>query len=510
MREVEIKLKALPQDLPKIKQALLVMAGNAEERGTKLVSTYFDTPDLSLLRQEKVLRVRRDGSDFIQTVKAGNGNGTDLLTRGEWEDPVAGEAIDLTAPNTSRHLASVAGEQLLPLFTTVVDRTVITWAADGATTIEAALDSGTIRAIGNAAAEPVCEIELELKRGEPAALYDMALRLLDTAPLRFSTVAKSERGYRLATGGGLAPEGEARHAGPIRLSPDMTAEAAFQAIGRNSLIQILGNEEAVLAKDSEGIHQMRVGLRRQRSALKTFRSLLPVEDYRWASRELKWLADALGDARNWDVFEQSLLRPVLEAHPGQAALKRLAKVCRRRRQEEFEKAREVVQSPRYTAALLRLARWFDTCGWRGRGASEASPQLLSPVTAVASGLIEARMGKVLKKSRRFASRDADERHELRIACKEIRYTMEFMGSLYAADKVDAFLGRLKPVLEILGHANDVAVVRGLLKAVKTPGHRPSNDRAGRLVVRWHKRSLAQQEGKLRKRVARLRRAAPFW
>lgn len=506
--EVEIKLAARPQDLPKLKQALLTISAKGEERNASLHSTYFDTPELELLRQEMVLRVRRDGPDFIQTVKTGRANGgADLLSREEWEDRVTAEAVDLGAPNTGPQLAFVAGTELRPLFATNVSRIVIMLEPNAATSIEAAIDTGEIRALGGSAADPVSEIELELKRGETAALYDVALRLLDVAPLRFSLITKAERGYRLANGGG-APE--PRFARDVTISPEMTVEAVLQTIGRHSIAHILGNEPAVLAQVPEGNHQMRVALRRLRSMLGTLRPVLPPEHYNWANGELKWLADSLGNARNWDVFMLTLLKPVAEALPRDEELKRLAEACARRRQEEYEKAREAVLSPRFTATILRLARWFETRAWRDQPVSEDSARLVGPITAVATELIEERMRKFLKRSRHFGRLDEVERHELRIACKKLRYTIEFLGSLYDPEKVEMFLKRLKPIQEDLGNANDVAVAHGLLETLKAPQLRRSIDRAGGLVLGWHQRGLADRELKLKKHLAGLRRAEPFW
>src|SRR3546814_11238227 len=63
----------------------------------------------------------------------------------------------------------------------------------------------------------------------------------------------------------------------------------------------------------EGIHQMRVAVRRFRSVLSAVRPMLPEEHHRWTLDELKRLSAALGPARNCDVFAASLLAPVQSA-----------------------------------------------------------------------------------------------------------------------------------------------------------------------------------------------------
>ncbi len=77
-------------------------------------------------------------------------------------------------------------------------------------------------------------------------------------------------------------------------TPRMTAGAALRRIVRSCLEQILGNEAAALAGMPEGVHQMRVGVRRLRAFLSAFAPLLP-SDYRsWMSNELRWLGEILG------------------------------------------------------------------------------------------------------------------------------------------------------------------------------------------------------------------------
>lgn len=508
MLEVEIKLTALPPDVPKLRQALLEISGRTDPRASMLVTTYFDTPDLALLHQGKILRIRRDGPNFIQTVKADNVSGTIFLARNESEDPVPSGEVFFGAPNTGEHLASIAGKELQPLFTVEVERTTIMLELNAATTVEAVIDQGGVRAVSNGAFETVCEIELELKQGEPSALYDVALRLLDAAPLRLSTITKAERGYRLAKGGAARPL--ARHAGSAILTPDMTVEDALLAISRSSLLHILDNEAAVLARIPEGLHQIRVALRRLRSVLSAFRSMLPEDHYRWVSGETKELADALGDARNWDVLALSLLPPAIAALPAGEELASLSKACARRRQEEFERAREAVLSPRHTQALLRLAHWFESRAWRDQPDSGGPVQLASPVTAIAPRLMEERMCAFLKKSRHLDRLDEQGRHKLRIASKKLRYMIEALGSLYKARQTNPFLLRLKPIQEILGHANDVAVARRLLKTVTGPGSRRSLGYASGLVLGWQSRGLADQEKELGNHLARLRNTKPFW
>src|SRR6185437_1757555 len=97
----------------------------------------------------------------------------------------------------------------------------------------------------------------------PAALYDVALKLVEVAPLRLALRSKAERGYRLAAGEVSAPK--AVHAAPLDLDGQMSGEEALRRVGHACVAQLLGNEAAALAGQPEGIHQMRVAVRRFRA-----------------------------------------------------------------------------------------------------------------------------------------------------------------------------------------------------------------------------------------------------
>ena len=94
---------------------------------------------------------------------------------------------------------------------------------------------------------------------------------------------------------------------------DKAVEAALERIGRRCLTHLLSNEQAALAGEPEGIHQMRVAVRRLRSALSALKRPLQKKHYRWASEELRWLAHTLAPVRNLDIFAACLVHPVTHA-----------------------------------------------------------------------------------------------------------------------------------------------------------------------------------------------------
>jgi inorganic triphosphatase YgiF len=506
--EVELKLAAPAADLPELQRALVAMARESASSCCRLVSTYYDTPDLALKRQGMTLRVRERGGRFIQTVKTGDLAGGDFLSRGEWEDELTENRPDPGAARSGEHLPEGVGAGLQPRFATDVTRTTVALEPAPATRIEAAIDQGEIRVAGGNEAEPISEIELELRSGDPAALYDVALRLLDVAPIRIEPRSKSERGYRLGDGTGAASA--VVHAEPVALDPMMTVEEALQEIGRACLAHLLHNEAAALAREPEGVHQMRVAVRRIRSAISAFKKLLPAADRRWISSELGWLAEILGSARNLDVLATDLLTPARAALSQEPRIPDLAAAIDAARRAAYEQVERAIFSERHASGMLRLSHWFEARAW-SEDPARRSALLTSPIGELAPHLLDRRWRELRKRSKRFSRMTARERHQLRIAAKKLRYTIELLGSLFDHDELQRFVKRLKRLQDDLGYANDVRVARDILPALSAQTvPRSSVAGVGARLLEWHEKALARGEGELRKRLRRLNRAAPFW
>ena len=158
------------------------------------------------------------------------------------------------------------------------------------TLVELALDQGELRR--GHAGEPISEIKLMLKAGDPAALFDFALQLQDKVRLRVANLSKAARGYAL-----VAPQPSMGvKAGAVELASEMTVDQGFRAVVSNCAAQMQDNESGVVgSNDSESVHQMRVGMRRLRSALGLFAKWAPLPVV--LQGELEWLAGELGAAR---------------------------------------------------------------------------------------------------------------------------------------------------------------------------------------------------------------------
>lgn len=512
--EIELKLRVSAEDLPRLRNSSLFLAPGAGGGVTRtLESVYFDTADLRLRRKHTTLRVRKQGRHYVQTIKSDIEARGGALRRDEWESPLASAVPDVAAISAKAadgRLGRLGSSDLRPVFASHIKRTIrrIGTNADSAgAAIEIAFDEGEIRT-PEGAAVPVSEIELELKSGDPRALYDLALALSEIAPLRIENRSKAERGYALL-------DGEARHpvhAAPIELSPDMTVERALDTIIRQCLDHLADNEALVLqANDSIALHQMRVALRRMRSALSVFRSLLPSDQYAFFVGEMKWLTGILGAAREWDVFLADLVGPVRAHFDQDASLSALDRAAGERREAAYASAGEAILSSRYTILLLKIGAWLEGKGWRQQPISEHSAMLLSPVVGVAERLLAKRRKRALKHGTHFSRQTTAQRHELRIALKKLRYATEFFRSLYDRKAVQRYLGRLTELQAALGHLNDVASATALVGRLNGRSGTSSEwgDAAGK-VIGWHARDLREFAPRLTEDWRAFARAPAFW
>ena len=509
MLEVELKLASAADDLRQLEQALLKMSGDRPPQRTTLTNTYYDTAAGGLKRNGLVLGVRQQNGRYTQTVNREAAGGEVPFARSDWEDIIEGEWPDLRAPNSGAHLLEAVGEtKLSARFTTVMRRTLFILEPDESTEIAGTVDEGEIRAAESEHTEPIYEVGLLLKHGDPAALYGTGLRLLEIAPLRIEAWSKAERGYRLLESPDAKPH--AQHLLPLELKPEMTVEESLRHIGQASLSSLLRNEPAALADVPDGVHQMRVAVRRLRSVVTTMKRILPPEQYKWVSGQMKWIAGVLGPPRNWDVFFSSLLAPLRSVSLSEQNLGELCRVTEQERRSAHEGANAAIRSPQYTAALLRLLQWFASCSWRNQPVSEKSAQLMAPIGTLASSLIGRQYKKVKTVADGFDQLTPQQRHEFRIAVKKLRYTIEFLENLYDTQEVAEFVRSLKPLQDDLGYANDVRVANELLGGLRVSDCAVTIARAAGVVLGWHDRGLADFDRKLRKHMRRFRRARPFW
>ncbi|HEX8193841.1 MAG TPA: CHAD domain-containing protein [Allosphingosinicella sp.] len=446
-REIELKFEAAPGA-----RNLILDTGvldGAKARRTRQETIYFDTKSGSVRRRGFSLRIRRSGKKWVQTVKHRTDSPAGLFSRDEWEVEVRGPELDFDAVDKTplgRFLTPSLRKKLRPFVRTSFERT--TWRLSrGASRIDVTLDEGEVAAGGSEM--PIVELELELGRGDRDALFELAEQVGRVVPLRLGVLSKAERGFGIADG----RFDKAAKAEPVRLTGDMKVCDAFAAAAHSCLRHFRLNEPLVLARrDAPALHQARVAVRRLRSALSLFRPVISDWEYERMREDLRWLAGALGEARNLDVLLARL--PSRKVRRGSAAK------IERAREAAYDKVLEVLDSARSRRLMLDLIRWFETGGWRARR------RATKPLEGFAAEQLARRWTRVLKRSSDLAGEDAETLHRLRLDIKKLRYSAEFLSGVWAdragQAKAKAFIDALADLQDRLGELNDAETARDLV------------------------------------------------
>jgi triphosphatase len=514
--EIEIKLRGEPVSLKRVFSGAPIRDRATGRAATKrLDNVYYDTADQRLRARGLAFRVRKDGRRYYQTLKSNDAEGL-AAYRGEWQNPLRTAEPNLALMPEGGRAAlddAVDPDDLRPVFATRVRRTVqrveTTDHAGRSSLIEAALDFGGIEA--NGAELPIAEVELELLEGSPETLYALALELDALAPLRLETRSKSARGYALAAG---APPAWHK-AEPAALEADATVDQAIQVILRNCLQHWCVNEPAALdGSDAEGVHQMRVAIRRLRSAFSVFGRLIDPAQRARLSNAAKTIVSGLGLARDWDVFLAELLAPVRASRPDDAGLARLAAAAEAARQKSYAQARSAIETRSYTRYVLQLARWIEASGWRDQPTQRGLAWLDRPIVEFATHVLGKRQRKALARGQDFAQLSAEERHGLRIALKKLRYATEFFEAIYPKRHSSPYLAALKDLQDGLGHLNDVAVAQRLIDSLvgewNGSADGDSLQRAAGLVLGWHAHGVVDREPGILGAWQEFAEHPPFW
>ena len=200
--EVELKFRLSPQYSVDIEQLQLLKDFSViKPIKQRLYSIYYDSPDFTLQKNRVALRVRKVGSLWIQTIKSGGTIQDGLHQHNEWENPITDDNPDFSQIPDQSIKDFFAEEKLRrslqPIFVTDFYRTTYLLEPEQGFELELCLDEGKI--IANQRAQPICEIELELKSGNTSQLLQFAEKLQRNCPFPLipENTNKAMRGYTL-------------------------------------------------------------------------------------------------------------------------------------------------------------------------------------------------------------------------------------------------------------------------------------------------------------------------
>ncbi len=310
----------------------------------------------------------------------------------------------------------------------------------------------------------------------------------------------------------------ARKAGIWVLPGEATAGEAFLRILEHCRSHILANLPAVLqSHEVEGVHQLRVALRRLRVALLAFGADFRTPELDALRLRAKVLAAGLGPARDMDVFLDELMAPAQADAGLPEAFALLRARAAARREAAWQSAVTTASSLAFHSFVHDLTQAISHRAWYAQGADEDRlSRFDQPVRLLADRQLAHYFRKAKKRARKLQNLNEAERHQLRIALKKLRYTLEFFSSLYDPKMVKPFVRRLSLMQDVLGSLQDLAVARRILNdLVEAASEQQAPDQgalrfAAGTVYGWHleRANAARSEAKLRWK--RLAKTEPFW
>lgn len=483
-REIELKLTGDAGELERLVDwAATRWRTLAPPTVSRVRTIYYDTPQLTLAAAGMAARLRQDGDRWLLTLKtaaadrsaadgnAANGNaaggaggafspgplaagpgaaGSIAAVRREWEIPLNGP--DCSPAMIEQAAAGLApaglADSLAPRFETAVTRTRLLLAPADGVAVEVAVDRGAATTADAQAV--ISEIELELKQGPVAALYDMALDLLGRAGLRLSSESKADLGLRLLTG--RAPRAVAAPSlGLSRLlDADEARRSALRAAARHLLVNL---SAAADHDDAAAMAEMHTALRRLRTALRPPGGVAPDPETVGLLQDRRRLAARLSDAPGWERLIARLRSAPPAASGGKAsslfpAGAELLQAAAAMRRDAGEAAARSLRAPRFNAFMLTLARRGETGGPAFYGERGASA-----VDAAAAQLTRLSQ-RCRKPAAAAATGDVDAAGRLRRRLRRLRDAAEAARGLFPAGPVNGFIESFAPLLERLEAAHD--------------------------------------------------------
>jgi triphosphatase len=446
-REVELKFVVPPPSRVAMSRELR----SNPCRTRRVQSIYYDTADDSFEAHGQSVRLRKEGQRWVQTAKA---SASDPLCRLEHNvRVVAPRGRRSPEPDLALHDDTPVGVALRTTLSAIyqkrgdavlverfrvdISRMSRIESGDG-TRIELALDTGSV--LAGARSVAICEFEMKMMAGSAVDFIRQASVWSSGKGLWLSTLSRSEQGFRLAHGNS---EGRPVRAIEAVVESNVDTAGFLASTLASCILQILGNasEIAAGALDEQFVHQLRVGLRRIRTALRELGTLVPGVDPEWeevfarAFRELGTHRDAV------------MIVPAIRAEMLAAGLECVGEPTSA---QTMRTPQAVVRDDEFQRTLLAILAFChsgsraDTSYRRGRKALQTKvARLLKSLHATLS-----------RDAGRFSSLSPAHQHRVRKRLKRLRYLSEFAAPLFDADRVRRYLGSWRQAQDALGEFID--------------------------------------------------------
>ncbi len=462
MEEVEAKFVLPDEEALQRLQAAETLTGYAlsESRVEQVQDTYLDTADGALLVAGYALRQREGEDGVLVTLKGLGGACGGIHRRVELEARLASAAPPAgwpTGPLRAEVLA-LAGEAPLVPFLTLCQERHVRRVEQGERAV-ALMSLDRVRGTAGKEVFEVREAEIELlPAGSEGDLAALAAALRDEWGLAPQPRSKFERallafGKRLLKGPGLEAD-------------DSMAEAARKTLRFHYRLMLFNEPETRRGEEPEALHDMRVAVRRMRTALQVFGDYLDQRQLKPLTRALRRTGRALGAVRDLDVFWEHV-QSYLETLPPaqQARLEPLYAAWRARREAARQEMLAYLDSEEYARFKERWWAFLRTPGAAALPVvmddGQARPHRLHHVVPV---VVHERLAEVQAYDEWVSQADAppERLHRLRIAAKRLRYTLEYFHEILAPHTGE-LIETVKELQDHLGAIQDAVVARQLLR-----------------------------------------------
>jgi triphosphatase len=460
----------------------LTACRNGRPRTQSIKIVWYDSPDHALLAEGLTLAEQR-GVRRLERVFPG----PETWLPGQ---PVPVVPDPATLPSPLAPLAAFDGRQTISIH------------QFGDQAVNVTVAKGTLRAV--TAEVPTARIWLS---GEEQAVRAAATLIAGAGSIAIPVTSLAAEGIALAIGQPATP----RHKGAPELpdeSPGPT-EALVHILG-HLIDVILDNAPLAIQRSKDGpeaVHQMRVAVRRARSALSVFHGVVPDGALDSVTNILKDLGSRLGPTRDWDVFAEETAPAIQQAVPNDERLDRLIAAAARQRQACQKTLAAYLDSPAFRLQSIELAWFAAASGWHPPAIvseDETAPSL----AAFAATVLQHRWKKLVSSGKRIEDLDVPSLHGVRLRAKRARYAAEMFSTLHRGKASDRFVRRLSVLQQRLGVLNDGAMATHLLAELGGPSGRHAY--ATGIIVGF----LAARGIKIRPRIVRafekFRRQPAFW
>lgn len=467
-----------------------------------LDARYFDTATSCLQKEKIAYRIRREGEQWIATIKGGGVSSGGLHERQEWNVVVNDARPDITVfedTDIGQHVIELIGnQQLEPIVITKFERRTLDVMMSDGSQIEVAADQGTI--VAGSKNTPILEIELELKSGQPSALLQLGTALAREYPLLPESDSKFYRGLKLAGLASVSPP-------EVVNFPIDKKQLAGEGVGTilvELIAEFLVAQQLFLAEPTQPkhVHELRISLRRLRSLLEFYGPLVDHKQYKYHQAELRKLGQILGELREVDVAYAAWKRCSEGQFITSESKISLGDILAKQRLLEAEKVYGILHAGLTTPFLLDL--WAMLMENKGQHRMEHHPTVGEYSVSRLSNWLNTvtGQGKIIDWTA------IENVHNLRLQIKKIRYAAEVLEPVLY--EIDQLILRMDILQNNLGLLSDATSTENLLrKIIKENTSRELHFQVGR-VLGWQECEVLAVQGKLDKNWKKFYRAVQRW